>query len=97
MYMERWTRHVATIGESISVFTIVTGSTGKRPLRCHGRRWKNYIRIDLKERDVSMRNWINSDEDKYYRLDTELKLYKVMAVPIVIYGIKSWVLTQKNS
>jgi hypothetical protein len=49
--------------EGKSTFTIVTG---KRPLRRSGRRWKDNIRMDLKEIDVNKRKWINLAQDRDY-------------------------------
>ena len=51
--------------EGRSAFKILTGKpTGKRPL---GRpRWKDNIRMDLKEIGINTRNWIGSVQDRIY-------------------------------
>ena len=57
--------HVAGMKEGGSAFKILTGThTRKRPLgRC---RWEDNIRMDLKEIDINMRNWIDSAQDRVY-------------------------------
>ena len=37
--------------------------TVKIPLGRSRRRWENFIRIDLKEMGINMRNWIDSTKD----------------------------------
>ena len=45
--------------EGRTAFKILTGkSTGKRPLGTPRRRWKDNIRIDLKEMGTYRRNWV---------------------------------------
>ena len=57
----KWARHVATMEEGRSAFRILTGkSRGKKPLGRHRRRWKDNIRMDLKEVGINMRNWVDS-------------------------------------
>ena len=47
--------------EGRSAFKILAGKpTGKRPLGRPRRRWEDNIRMDLKEIDISTRNWIDS-------------------------------------
>jgi hypothetical protein len=50
----KWAGHIARMEEARSAFRILTGTpTGKRPLvrlRC---RWKNNIRMSLKEIDIN--------------------------------------------
>ena len=49
------------------VFKIFTGTpTGKTPLGRPRRRWKDDIKMDLKEIDVIARNWIDSPENNDY-------------------------------
>jgi hypothetical protein len=51
--------------EGRSAFKIVIGKpTGKRPLRRPRRRWEDNTRMDLKERGISMRNWVDSAQDR---------------------------------
>jgi hypothetical protein len=48
--------HVARMEENRSAFKMLTGKfTGKRPLGRPRRRWEDNIRMDLEEREVSMR------------------------------------------
>ena len=50
-----------------SAFKILTGKpTGKRPLRRPKRMWEDYIRMDLKEIGINIRNWVNSTQDRVY-------------------------------
>ena len=53
--------------EGRSAFKILTGKhRGKRPLGRPRRRWKDSIRIDLKEIGINTRNWVNSAQDRDY-------------------------------
>ena len=46
---------------------MLTGKpTGKRRLERPRRRWEDSIRIDLKEIDINIRNWIDSSQDRDY-------------------------------
>ena len=48
-------------------FKILTGThTGKRPLGRRRSNWEDNIRMDPKEIDVSMRNWVDSAQDRDY-------------------------------
>ena len=40
--------------------------TEKRPIGRPRLRWEDNIRMDLKEIDVNMRNWIDSSQDRDY-------------------------------
>ena len=63
----RWTGHVARMAECRSAFQILTGTpTGKRPLGRYKRRWKENIRMDLKEIGIYMSNWVDSAQDRDY-------------------------------
>ena len=44
--------------------TLKAKPSGKRPLGSSRRRWKENNIIDLKEIDVSTRNWIHSTQDR---------------------------------
>ena len=47
-------------GRRYTVFKIFTSKpTGRRPLGRSRHRWEDNIRIDLKEMEVSTRNWVN--------------------------------------
>ena len=61
----RWASHVAGMKEGRSVFIMLTGApTGKRPLGRSRRRWKDNIRMVLK--DINTRNWVDSAQDRDY-------------------------------
>ena len=61
-----------------SALKILTGKpTGQRPLGRPRRRWKGNIRMNLKEIDINMRNWVDLAQDRDYWRDlvtAELKL-----------------------
>ena len=53
----RWASYVARIEESKSAFKILTSTPrGKRPLGKPRLRWEDYVRMDIKEIDINMRN-----------------------------------------
>jgi hypothetical protein len=55
----RWAGHVARMGEDSKVYTVLVGKPeGKRPLGRPRRRWKNGIRIDLREIGWGSVKWI---------------------------------------
>ena len=59
--------HVARMEEGKSVFKILTGTyTGKRPSRRPRCRWKDNIRMDLKEMVINSRNWVDSAQNRDY-------------------------------
>jgi hypothetical protein len=61
----RWAGQVARMEEGRSAFKILTGKpTGKRSLVRPRRRWKNNIRMDLKEIGIFPRNWVDSAQDR---------------------------------
>ena len=61
------TDHVARMEEGRSVFNILTGKpTGKRPFGRPSCRWEDNIRMDLEERGIKMRNWLDSAQDMDY-------------------------------
>ena len=63
----RWTGHVARMKESRSAFKMFTGTpTEKRLLGRPRRRWKDNIRIDLKEIGINTRNCVDSGQDRHY-------------------------------
>ena len=56
----RWAGHVARMEKGRSGFKILTGKrTGKRRLGRPRRRWEDNIRMELKEIDINMRNWVD--------------------------------------
>ena len=47
---------------------ILTGKlTGKRPFSMPRRTWEDSIRMDLREIDITMRNWVDSTQDRNYQ------------------------------
>ena len=53
--------------ESRSAFKILTcRPTGKRSLGRPRRRWKDNIRMDLKEIGINKRNWVDSTQNRNY-------------------------------
>ena len=53
--------------EGRSALEILTGKPiGKRPLGRPRRRWKDNIRMDIKEIGINTRNWVDSAQDKDY-------------------------------
>ena len=53
--------------EGRSAFKIFTGKpTGKGPLGRPRRRWGDNIRMDLEERGINARNWVDSAQDRDY-------------------------------
>ena len=53
--------------EARSSFKILIGKpTEKMPLGRPRRRWKDNIRMDLKEIGISTRNWVDSAQDRDY-------------------------------
>ena len=63
----RWAGHVARMEEGSSAFKILTGKpTGKRPLGGPSHRWKDNIRMDLKEVDINTKNWVDSAQNRDY-------------------------------
>ena len=53
--------------EGKSTFKILTSTpTGKKPLGMSRRRWKDNIRMDLKEIGINTRNLVDSAQDRDY-------------------------------
>jgi transcription termination factor 2 len=62
----RWAGHVARMGEKRIVYGILVGnSEGKRPLGRPRRRWKDNIRMDLREIGWGNMDWIDLAQDRY--------------------------------
>ena len=54
-------------GRRYSAFKILTGTpAGKLPLGRRRRRWEEHIRMNLKEKGINTRNWIDSSQDRDY-------------------------------
>ena len=50
-----------------SAFKILAGKpTGKRPLGRPKCRWEDNIRMDLEEKGITVRNWVDSAQDRNY-------------------------------
>ena len=63
----RWAGHIARMEEGRSAFKILTGKpTRKRSLGRPISRWKENIRMDVKEIRITMRNWVDSAKDRTY-------------------------------
>jgi hypothetical protein len=61
----RWAGHVAHMGEGRGVYRVLVGrSEGKRPLGRPGSRWKDNIKMDLKDVGIDGANWIQLAQDR---------------------------------
>jgi hypothetical protein len=61
----RWAGHVARMGEERNVYRVLMGkSEGKRPLGRQRRRWKDGIRMDLRETGWRSVDWIQLAQDR---------------------------------
>ena len=61
----RWAGHVGRMEEGRRAFKGLIGKlTGKRPLGKPRRRWKDNIRIYLKEMGINTRKWIDLAQNK---------------------------------
>jgi hypothetical protein len=61
----RWAGHVARMGEGRGVCMVLVGrSEGKRPLGRPRRRWKDNIKMDLREIGIDGANWIHLAQDR---------------------------------
>jgi hypothetical protein len=60
----RWAGHVARMGEGRGVHGVLVGSAEwERALRRPRRRWKDNIKLDLKEVGIDGANWIQLAQD----------------------------------
>jgi hypothetical protein len=61
----RWAGHVARMGEDIKVYKVLVGKPeGKRPLGRPRRRWKDGIRMDLREIGLGSVDWIRLAQER---------------------------------
>jgi hypothetical protein len=61
----RWAWHVARKGEVRGAYNILVGRPdGRRPLRRRRRRWKDTIKMDLRETGFGDVDWINLGQDR---------------------------------
>jgi hypothetical protein len=61
----RWAGHVARMGDGKGVYRVLVGRPeGKRPLGRPRRRWKDNIKMDLREIGIDVANWIRLAQDR---------------------------------
>jgi transcription termination factor 2 len=61
----RWARHVARMGEGKGAYRVLVGRPeGKRPLGRPRRRWKDNIKMGLREIGIDGANWIQLAQDR---------------------------------
>ena len=61
----RWAGHVAKMEEGRRAFKILTGTpVGNILLEKPKRRWKDNIRVNLKEIGIHMRNWVDLAQNR---------------------------------
>jgi hypothetical protein len=61
----RWAGHVARMGEERKMYKVLMGkSEGKKPLGRPRRRWKDGIRMDLREIGLGCVDWIRLSQDR---------------------------------
>jgi hypothetical protein len=60
-----WAGHVARIVEGRNYYRVLVGRPeGKSPLERHRRRWKDNIKMDVKEIEIDGANWIRLARDR---------------------------------
>jgi hypothetical protein len=77
----RWAGNVARMGEKRNEYRILVGkSKGKRPLGRPRRRWKDNIRIDLREILWGGMDWIDlaQDRDQWRALVNTVKCWEIL-------------------
>jgi hypothetical protein len=63
----RWAGYVARMEEGRRAYKILPGTpVRKRASGRPRRRWKDNIRMDLKEIGINTRNWVDSAQDSHY-------------------------------
>jgi transcription termination factor 2 len=61
----RWVGHVARMEEGRGVYRVLVGRPeGKRPLGRPRRRWKDNIKMDVRETGIDEANWIQVAQDR---------------------------------
>ncbi|KAJ4445794.1 hypothetical protein ANN_12479 [Periplaneta americana] len=74
----RWAGHVARMGESGNAYRVLVGRPeGKRPFGRPRRRWKDNIKMDLREVGYDDRDWIDLAQDRDQWRAYKLLLYKL--------------------
>jgi hypothetical protein len=77
----RWAGHVARMGEGRGVYRILVGRPeSKRPLGRPRRRWKDNIKMDLREIGFVGANWIQLAQDRV-QWRTLVKTMRNLRVP----------------
>jgi hypothetical protein len=62
----RWAGHVARMGEGRGVYRVLVGKPeGMRPLGRSRCRWKDNIKMDLRETEIDGENWIQLAQDRF--------------------------------
>ena len=77
---ERWTGHVARMGEGRGVYRVMAGKPeGKRPLRRPRRRWEDNIKVDLQEAGRGCGDWMElaQDRDRWRALVSTVRNFRV--------------------
>jgi hypothetical protein len=60
-----WAGHVGRMGNGRGVYRVFVGKPeGKRPLGRSRRRWKDNIKMDLREIGITGANWIQLAQDR---------------------------------
>jgi hypothetical protein len=61
----RWAGHVARVGEGRNLYRVLVGKLeGKRPLERPRRRWKNGLKMDLRDIGCGGVEWIHPAQDR---------------------------------
>jgi hypothetical protein len=61
----KWAGHVARMGEGRGAYRVLVGRPeGKRPLGRPRRRWKDNIKMDLREIEIDGENWIRLAQNR---------------------------------
>jgi hypothetical protein len=61
----RWAGHAARMGDGKSVYRVLVGRPeGKRPLGRPRHRWKDNIKMDVREIEIDGANWIQLAQDR---------------------------------
>jgi hypothetical protein len=64
----RWAGHVACKGKERGVYRVLVGGPeGKKPLGEPRRRWKDNIKMNLREKGIDGTNWIRLAQDSVRR------------------------------
>jgi hypothetical protein len=78
----RWAGHVALMGEGRNVYRVLMGKPeGKRPLERPRRRWKDGIKMDLRQIGWGSVDWIHlaQDSDRWRAVVNAVMNLRVLA------------------